>query len=232
MIPRHPNCRCAWVPANVGEPTDKQKRTRARIVAAIAQSRAKQRGKKGKESGWGKIVVTAQRPESVLNNAAAVYPPEHPVLSLLAFCPTGPGGGIDPTCSPGESVQVHDNTDKKYNTRFTVDGKDFFFEAVESDGAWYVGFGLQKDRGGNTSQMTNDPTVSPVKVLRQVERSLTQFVREKSPDKIVFTAEKYEGSRVKLYDRALPQMGKAYGYSVETADYPALKEYMLVKGAG
>ncbi len=25
MIPRHPNCRCAWIPANVGEQTERKR---------------------------------------------------------------------------------------------------------------------------------------------------------------------------------------------------------------
>lgn len=38
IIPRHPNCRCAHIPANVGEPTKEQKRSRSKIQASIARS--------------------------------------------------------------------------------------------------------------------------------------------------------------------------------------------------
>ena len=37
----------------------------------------------------------------MLNDAFAVYPEGSPLNNV--FCPTGPGGGIDPTCSPGGS---------------------------------------------------------------------------------------------------------------------------------
>jgi len=37
-IPRHPNCRCAWIPANVGESNKGQQRGRARINASIKKS--------------------------------------------------------------------------------------------------------------------------------------------------------------------------------------------------
>lgn len=38
LIPRHPQCRCAYVPANVGEPTEEQIRAKGRIKAAIDRS--------------------------------------------------------------------------------------------------------------------------------------------------------------------------------------------------
>lgn len=47
MLPRHPNCRCAWVPSGVGEDTTNQKATRGRILAALKRSRAAGGGKWG-----------------------------------------------------------------------------------------------------------------------------------------------------------------------------------------
>jgi len=38
LIPRHPNCRCTWLPANVGETGKGQKRTKTDIAAAIRRS--------------------------------------------------------------------------------------------------------------------------------------------------------------------------------------------------
>ena len=38
MLPRHPNCRCAYIPANVGEVEPKQKRTKAEVTEAIDKS--------------------------------------------------------------------------------------------------------------------------------------------------------------------------------------------------
>jgi hypothetical protein len=64
MIPRHPNCRCAWIPANVGEPSAGQKRTRKEINDAIKASR---KGASEKDDwGPGKPIST-ERPESVFN---------------------------------------------------------------------------------------------------------------------------------------------------------------------
>ena len=74
MIPRHPNCRCAWIPANVGEDDEGQKDTKKAIDAAMEDSELE-------------ITVDKDRPESVLGNV---------------FCPTGEGGGVDPSCSPNE----------------------------------------------------------------------------------------------------------------------------------
>ncbi len=38
MIPRHPNCRCTWIPANVGEKTSGQIRSKGGLTAAISAS--------------------------------------------------------------------------------------------------------------------------------------------------------------------------------------------------
>ena len=38
IMPRHPNCRCSWLPANVGESTKGQKRSKSAIQKAIAKS--------------------------------------------------------------------------------------------------------------------------------------------------------------------------------------------------
>lgn len=58
MIPRHPNCRCSWIPAGVGEPTENRR-----------------------------YFITNRR---------------H--MHVNSFCPTGEGGGVDPTCSPSQST--------------------------------------------------------------------------------------------------------------------------------
>src|SRR5690606_32553272 len=46
-----------------------------------------------------------------------------------AFCPTGPGGGVDPTCSPGQSSGFKG---KPANP----DGKDTFSQYRKPDGSW------------------------------------------------------------------------------------------------
>ena len=38
LLPRHDECRCCWTPANVGEDTKGQKRTKAAIEEAIDKS--------------------------------------------------------------------------------------------------------------------------------------------------------------------------------------------------
>lgn len=80
-IPYHPNCRCSWTPAGVGESTQGQKSSQAAIKAAVKES--------VKRGGvWGKTPIAKKRTRSILGNV---------------FCATGPGGGIDPTCSPSDS---------------------------------------------------------------------------------------------------------------------------------
>lgn len=66
MIPRHPNCRCAWVPANVGESTKGQKRSKSRIDRAIASS-VKLGGKK--DTFGTAVPGSKDRPEGPTFNA-------------------------------------------------------------------------------------------------------------------------------------------------------------------
>ena len=42
LIPRHPNCRCAFIPANVGEPAKEQVRTKEEIQSALEESLRKE----------------------------------------------------------------------------------------------------------------------------------------------------------------------------------------------
>lgn len=76
ILPRHPNCRCAWVPAQVGEGNE------------VAQAR--------KEPSPSLAEAVA---ETIRNSSPAAIAFDRYLLN--AFCPTGPGGGVDPTCSPG-----------------------------------------------------------------------------------------------------------------------------------
>lgn len=78
MIPRHPNCRCSFIPSNVGEDEENQKRSQSAIETAIRA--ASRPGKDDDEEGedWGPgAPISKDRPESILN---ANYTPE-----LLAF---------------------------------------------------------------------------------------------------------------------------------------------------
>lgn len=82
MIPRHPNCMCSFTPAGVGEDSPNSKTTQRQIQKAIDKSL------KQKDDGWGPAEeISKKRPESILNRWI-------PVQNV--FCPTGPGGGVDP----------------------------------------------------------------------------------------------------------------------------------------
>jgi len=87
MLPMHPNCRCAWVPAGVGEDSGGQKSSYKEVKAAIKEA--------GAEPG---APISRDRP--TLN---AVLDFER---ALNAFCPTGPGGGVDPSCGKDGGKQV------------------------------------------------------------------------------------------------------------------------------
>jgi SPP1 gp7 family putative phage head morphogenesis protein len=57
IIPRHPNCRCTWIPANLGEGTEGQKKG-ATAKRAISSSIGKERSAKAKKAG---VTIADQR---------------------------------------------------------------------------------------------------------------------------------------------------------------------------
>lgn len=76
LLPRHPNCRCAWVPASVGEDEKKQKRSKSAIELAIEKSYEAELPSTSKRtiaeqkklSQWGGTdkMISKKRPQSVL----------------------------------------------------------------------------------------------------------------------------------------------------------------------
>jgi ADP-ribose pyrophosphatase YjhB (NUDIX family) len=88
------NCRCAWLPANVGEDEEGQIRDLDDVEDALS------------ESDMDDVEVDEDRPRGIFN----------------AFCPTGPGGGVNPHCSPGtHGVPVGHSLTKVYQGRsYTV----------------------------------------------------------------------------------------------------------------
>lgn len=89
LLPRHPNCRCAWVPADVGEDTRKQTRS-----------------KKGKAEALQKSVL-AERPNADPADAFKLsrwagadrtpVPPPKPLSALPLFAPSAELWGQQPT---------------------------------------------------------------------------------------------------------------------------------------
>lgn len=107
LIPRHPHCKCAYAVANVGESRSGQVRSKERIRRALDKSaragaRASLRRAKisqvKKNTTWqgASVKISKKRPtENFYNQQAYDY-------AANVFCPTGPGGGVDPTCSPSD----------------------------------------------------------------------------------------------------------------------------------
>lgn len=119
LLPRHPNCRCAWVPANVGEDEKEQVRSKRDVEDAIDESieaeipdskedRTLDQQKKITSWPGADTEIDDERPESTVLNLQQPGPFAyagfnwwgHTLLDNV-FCPTGPGGGVDPTCEVG-----------------------------------------------------------------------------------------------------------------------------------
>jgi SPP1 gp7 family putative phage head morphogenesis protein len=65
MIPAHPNCRCAFVPANVGEDKEDQKRSKREIDRSIRQATDIVPSFPGQDNR-----ISKSRPQSILNQEA------------------------------------------------------------------------------------------------------------------------------------------------------------------
>lgn len=72
MLPRHKNCRCAYIPANVGEETTGQLRSKSRILAAIeaslrAEAPSRSKAEQRSRSQWGGATkrIGKKRPKSI-----------------------------------------------------------------------------------------------------------------------------------------------------------------------
>lgn len=82
IIPRHPMCRCSWIPANVGESPKGQKRTEPQIDKAFdksikAESDARSLADQKKKSKWlgTDKTIAKTRPESIIEPAKPVRKP-------------------------------------------------------------------------------------------------------------------------------------------------------------
>lgn len=102
LIPRHPNCMCSFIPSGVDEDPN-QIKTRKGIEQAIRRSVQAESPKRDieeqlKRTRWAgaDTKIATQRPVSIMDDAW------EPTVTNV-FCPTGEGGGVDPTCSPGGS---------------------------------------------------------------------------------------------------------------------------------
>lgn len=113
MIPRHPNCRCAWIPAGVGEEKEEQKGSKSLIDIAIGRSVDLDGGEESTKWVGADKDISVSRPVSILDNSFMLSPtPDIPqimfdfnswfdrIMTENVFCPTGEGGGVDSACSP------------------------------------------------------------------------------------------------------------------------------------
>lgn len=67
LIPRHPNCRCAFLPANVGEDSKTQVATKGAIDEAVEQSVEADGGVDATSWVGADLAIPASRPQSIFN---------------------------------------------------------------------------------------------------------------------------------------------------------------------
>lgn len=182
LIPFHPRCQCAWLPAGLGEDTSDQLLTKEEIDAAFIEAEADPVPD-----------IDEDRPVSIIGNVADIeYDPSSYITAIdrtakivevfaantedidvlavnrtiqaeqsldevfNAFCPTGPGGGVDPTCPPHKSLQAkkpwdiaHKMGQLGYSTAQTVKVLEKLGHKVtKSTVELHVGRGVKGEKAG------------------------------------------------------------------------------------
>jgi SPP1 gp7 family putative phage head morphogenesis protein len=115
IIPRHPNCRCSWIPANVGEPTKDQVRGKSSIEQSIEQSLKKEHPKADsaeearKLSRWAgadkKIGVRRPVPKVAPEGAAVPKPKPKPAPKPKSITKPEPTPKLEPRPKPEPQVK-------------------------------------------------------------------------------------------------------------------------------
>lgn len=100
MLPRHVNCRCSWIPANVGESTKGQVRGKQNIEKAIDESveaelpKTKPRTleEQKEKTSWQGVDknITPERPKPVVSPMGSKEPPPPPVKTEVPPTPPVP----------------------------------------------------------------------------------------------------------------------------------------------
>lgn len=117
LIPLHPRCMCAY--SKPRENVKGQKRSKGDIDKAIAKARARRKAKPGQ--GWGAKVRIAQKRPTGNRDLIA----EFSERIENVFCPTGPGGGVDPSCSPSAKIQKElDRVSSSFSSSPLTDAED------------------------------------------------------------------------------------------------------------
>lgn len=124
-LPRHPNCTCSWIPANVGEDQEEQVKSHRAIERALERSVEAEGGKKKTRWAGADAEIEKVRPKSVFNQEE--HPPEfdehfyklygddslnQPLIEFEKVVNAGDNCGIGPdgfepgnTCAKGGSLK-------------------------------------------------------------------------------------------------------------------------------
>lgn len=135
-----------------------------------------------------------------------------------AFCATGEGGGVDPSCGGeggggvDDGIQVTTDDGDKWQAKLPG---DFTFTALHSEasGQWNVLFSHKDSK--LSLKMTGRQGGKAVGVMRRMASTLDKFVEAKKPVSFTFSASNEEESRVSLYSKASKLIAQRHGYDVE-----------------
>lgn len=148
-----------------------------------------------------------------------------------SFCPTGPGGGVDPSCS--SQTTSFSETDDLVQSIFEHKSTPFVIRFVilsHSPNKWEINFGIGDSESYSLDMSrTGKSGHDAISIFRKVGNVVSQFINKYKPSEITFTAEKLVPSRVKLYDKLSKVLSETHGYSLSSQDDQIERRYFLRK---
>jgi hypothetical protein len=148
-------------------------------------------------------------------------------LTVNVFCSTGPGGGIDPTCSKGSGEKVVRESKHSFQAQFEHEGVKYnlaitrgqdSFEEVGDRAKWDIEFLAGKGDRLESKGSTGVAGSSALGAMRKIGSLIDSWVADEKPYRFGFNAAPNETGRVRLYERLAKALAEKHGYTVSRVD--------------
>lgn len=131
-----------------------------------------------------------------------------------------------------DDVEIVEKDDKHYEVRYEIGGRTIAFRALYSITGWDIEFSeVHNDHAGeyNTYNLSNRG--SAPQVLAFIVTCIKKFDEQYKPERMIFSANKRDKSRAKVYERMLQrELKKFTHFDYEVADEGnGLVEFILTR---
>lgn len=122
--------------------------------------------------------------------------------------------------------QVIRKTANSFVTKATIGDRDIKFQASGADGDWECDF-IEQSSKGDTFKKTGSG--NELQVFSFVIESIKLFIASYSPDQLIFTSDKSDGNRTKLYSN-MSRRVKIPGYTIrQESNNPYYDTFKIVR---